>query len=143
MTLGADTIDRPLIADKTGTAFMAKAPAVDLRSIDRVDVQVDKPGRRMFGFKLNTDFLDRDGIRIDSKNGIRAQQIAGFALDGQIREMGWNLIQHPQEKRLGAGRRLFRSRNVQRQAQRRRMPRAQGLSKGILAAVPRGQEVTA
>ncbi len=44
MALGADAIDRPLIADETGAAFVAEAPAVDLRSVDRVDIQVDQPG---------------------------------------------------------------------------------------------------
>ena len=143
MALGADAIDRPLIADETGTAFMTEAAAVDLRSVDRVNIQVYQSGRRMFGFELNAGFLDRDGIVIDPEDDVGTQQIAGFAFDGQIREMGRELVQHPEKKRLRAGRRLFRPRNVQRQEQRRRMPRAQGLSKGILAAVPRCQETTA
>ncbi len=128
MALGANAIDRPLIADEAGTAFVAKAPTVDLHSVDRVDIQVDQPGRRVFGLELNAGFLDRDGIRINPEDSVRPQQIAGFTFDGQIREMGRKLIQHPEEKSLRSGRRLFRPRNIQRQEQRRRMPAAQSLS---------------
>lgn len=122
---------------------MAKCSTINLRSVAGIDVEIDQPGGGMNGFQSNTDFLDRNGIGIEPLDEVRPQQVAGLAFDGRSRKMRRKLIQHPAIKRLHARKRLFRSRNIHRQEQRRRMPLTQNLSEGFLATVPRSQETTA
>ena len=73
MAPGADAIDRVLVADETGAAWISEPRAIDLRSVKCVNVQIDQPCGRMSGFKSDADLLDRDGIGIDPEDEVGAQ----------------------------------------------------------------------
>ena len=139
MAFGTDAVDRTLIADQASAAGETERVPVDLSPIGGIDIQVDQPRRGMPGFKMYTGFFDRIWIGVEAKDRIRSQNVVeATRLDdaGQHRRQ---LVQHPDEKRFSPGRNFVRTGDVQRQEQRRRMPRTQGARQGVLPAVPRCQ----
>ncbi len=67
MAFGSDAINRPLVADKTGSALQAKGPTVDLPAVGGIDIEINQASRWMVGFQTNATLFDDRWINVEPK----------------------------------------------------------------------------